>query len=93
MIKFRELYIAELKAVGFFASDAENLADVIARGKVVKGPIEPDKIYIVTETAYAVVIPLNQSQRRMLTMYEPKPNSRKLAEIKKYPPAPKRQGR
>ena len=73
--------------------DAKNLSDVIARGKAVKNPIEPDKIYLVTETAYAVVIPLNQSQRRMLTMFEPKANSRKLAEIKKYPPAPKRQGR
>lgn len=73
--------------------DAKKLPEVIANGSVVKNPSEPDKTYIVTDSAYAVVIPLNQSQRRMLTMFEPKPNSKKLEEIKKYPPAPKRQGR
>ena len=73
--------------------DAKKLPEVISTGKAVVSPDEPDKTYLVTDTAYAVVIPLNQSQRRMLTMFEPKPNSRKLAEIKNYPPAPKRQGR
>lgn len=73
--------------------DAKLLPKVIAEGKAVKDPNDSSKTLFVTDTAYAVVIPLNQSERRILTMFEPRPDSKKLEAIKNYPPAEKRGGR
>ena len=73
--------------------DAKLLPKVIAEGKAVKDPNDASKTLFVTDTAYAVVIPLNQSERRILTMFEPRPDSKKLEAIKNYPPAGKRGGR
>ena len=75
------------------AKDAKLLPKVIAEGKAVKDPNDASKTLFVTDTAYAVVIPLNQSERRILTMFEPRPDSKKLELIKNYPPAEKRGGR
>ena len=72
--------------------DLKKLPGIIANGRAVKDPAEPDKTYFVTETAFAVVIPLNQTGRRILTGFEPSPDSKKLAAIKNYPPAPKLRG-
>jgi len=70
--------------------NAKSLSDVIARGEAKVDLKDPRAILLVTDSAYCVIAPLMQSQKRIITMYEPKPDSRKLAEIKKYPPAPKR---
>lgn len=74
-------------------AEAKKLPDVIARGEAKLDPKDPRAIILVTDTAYAVVVPLMQGQRRIITMYEPEPDSKKLAAIKNYPPAPKLQGK
>ena len=71
---------------------AKKLPDVIARGEAKTDPKDPRAIILVTDTAYAVVVPLMQGQRRIITMFEPAPDNKKLAAIKNYPPAPKLQG-
>lgn len=73
--------------------DLKKLVGTIANGVAKSDPSDPTKTIFVTDTAYAIVVPFNQTQRKMLTMFEPRPDSAALAAIKNYPPAPKRQGR
>lgn len=65
--------------------DAKHLPDVIARGSVHKHE-DPAKLYVATDTHFAVLGPLSKGHKRVITEFEPA-KAREIMEIKKRPRA------
>ena len=70
--------------------DPRQIPALIARGVARKNPAEPDKIYFVGESSFAVVASLSHGSKRIITEFEPEgKNNAKWAQIQKYPQAKK----